>query len=84
MYVAMKDLSINDWAFKPGDVVHRQAQDALPAHRLVQMVEHNFIKLLSDDVETEKRLNALEARLDALENRRGPGRPRKEETTDGF
>lgn len=79
MYIAMKDVSIKDWAFKPGDVVPRAAQEALPPHRLVQMVEHNFLKLLSDEAVIEQRLNAIEARLDALETRRGPGRPRKEE-----
>lgn len=93
MYVARKPLSIGPRGFARGAVIDREAQEVLrevDPTRLMKMVEHGDVMLLSDEAEIEHRIVVLEdtvakltARLTALESRRGPGRPRKEETENG-
>lgn len=86
MYLARKQLSIGPRAFVPGDEIDRETQVALPAGRLRQLVDHGFIEHLTDEGTLARRQTQLEdmiaelsARVNALETRRGPGRPRKEE-----
>lgn len=86
MYIARRDISIGSRGFAPGDEIDKDAQKALPVGRLMQMVEHGFIEHLTDEGSLARRLASLEdlvaelaTKVNALETRRGPGRPRKEE-----
>jgi hypothetical protein len=90
MYIARKAVSIGPRAFEPGDEIDRDSQKVLPAGRLMKMVEHGFVEHLTDEGSLARRLTSLEdlvaelsAKINALETRRGPGRPRKEEDSNG-
>lgn len=86
MYIARHAISIGPRGFAPGDTIDRDAQLALPAGRMMQLVEQGAVVMITDEASFEKRISDLEdivaglaAKINAMEIRRGPGRPRKED-----
>lgn len=90
MYVARKPLSIGPRAYAAGDEIDGDTQRELHRKtpgRLLQLVSNGYVEHLTDEGALERRLSVLEelvaelsSRVNVLEARRGPGRPRKEES----
>ena len=82
--IARKPLTIGPAALKPGDVITDEVGALLPPGRLQTLVDQGWISerpvtgMLGLD-RLEQMVVELQERVAALEARRGPGRPRKEE-----
>lgn len=83
--IARKPLTIGVFALKPGDVVSDEVGSLLPPGRLQTLIDQGWITerpvatpVLGLD-RLEQMIVELSERVDALESRRGPGRPRKVE-----
>lgn len=84
--IARKPIAIGPYALQPGDVVPDAVGSLLPPGRLQTLVDAGWLAerpVVADPMveltEALRRIAALESKVAALEARRGPGRPRKEE-----
>lgn len=83
MLVATKPLSIKEHSFKEGESIPRAVQALLPPGRVESLKTNRFVEEITDEAIVARRVEELEARLEALEERlrshKHVGRPAKED-----
>lgn len=80
--IARRPLTIGNVSLAAGDVVTDEVESLLPPGRMKVLVNHGWVSerpVQADLAEVLARLSMLEDRVNVLEARRGPGRPRKVE-----
>lgn len=71
MLIALRDFSIGDVPIERGEVISAELQRALPAGRLPQLKNTRFVEEITDERAIEKAVEALTARVEALEAQAG-------------
>lgn len=86
--IARKSLNIGAYHLNPGDVLDNEVEQLLPPGRVKVLMDQGWLSErpvvevgFAVDTAILDRLAELEARVAALEARRGPGRPRKDENS---
>lgn len=89
--IARKRLAVGRFSLEPGDTLSDEVEALLPPGRLKILVERGWLserpvaaplgldRLEAMVVEQQAQVDSLMERVVALESRRGPGRPRKDE-----
>ena len=81
--VVRKQINIGPFHFEMGDVLSNEAGNMLPPGRMKVLKDQGWLSDRPVGVDTDAlgaRLAVLELKVAQLEARRGPGRPRKDES----
>ena len=81
--IVRKPITIGPFALRVGDVVTDEAEALLPPGRMKTLKDQGWLSERPVGVDTDvmvARLAMLEEKVAQLEARRGPGRPRKDES----
>jgi transcriptional antiterminator Rof (Rho-off) len=67
MIRALHDISIGDFHFATGEVIHAEAQELLPRRRLEQLKSGGRVEEITSELELARVVSELLTRVEALE-----------------
>lgn len=77
MIRALHDISIGDFHFARGDVIHAEAQELLPRRRLDQLRSSGKVEEITSELELARVVSELCTRVEKLEAAAKPTAKRK-------
>ena len=80
MLTALRGFSLGDTVVARGDSISSELQSQLPSGRLEVLKSQRYVEEITAESVLSRAIDDLEQRVTKLEQRRGPGRPRKDGT----